>query len=374
MDLDKARYVLEGVAGYYIDHNSFSPELPQNSSDPNTALPHILFNFWYPPEEQKAEKYFRELQNRFQGDKCPIGAGVFVRPAGDVLAEKDYEYDPEGLEGFFEAAIKTDMPVWINVSGIQWTEVCYKSSPLLRRLETKSENLMWLKDGNQVPTKLQPPADILPGFLRGRFGFDGNGVTYFDYQAPEVQEYHERNLAQMAEVVSDFAGSYPKLFLAITTGNETDGPGQWIIRNRQVRGHEGGEGVVRERLERDVQIYQEAGLSHIYTNQSVADAETRWSPLSTANIEGANIGVTAWGLGNEALYMETAMLAWQKRKTWAVPVMNPRSLDYESCTDELGRAIFWKPDAVGIYNWWPHFWGYGVRGLPLQNAIRSFTR
>ena len=372
MELERLAYTARGALSYYMDQKPDAyPVKPQYDQKRNT---HIVFTFWKAPEYPQAKMLMRELQARFKGDGLPIGVGLFTRPMGDVTAEKkrDFAYDPQGLNDFLQAAVDTDMPVFINTSGMQWTEVAYKGSPLLRHLEERGPNWMKLEDGSRVKRKLQPPGTL----LRGLFGSDSNGVLYLSPGSPEVKYYRERNLAQMAEAIKPFSDQYPDLFLGVSTENEVDYPGKWITGGKKLAAadEERKKWDVRNVLKRNIKIFQDAGLPNIYTNQSVEDAVNRGSPLGTAALEGSNIGITTWRRGNMKLYNQTQSLAGGAGIKWALVVSNPLSLsEYENFW-ELQQAIYCRPAFIGLYNWWPHFWGYSIRGMPIERAVRSFTK
>lgn len=305
----------------------------------------------------------------------PIGAGLFTRPMGDVSEGIDYAYKPEKINKFLKAAVETQMPVFFITSGMHWTEVCYRESPLLRMLEAREDCLMRFVDGTRVPRKLQPPGD----YLHGHFGSDKNGVLYLSHHSLSVKMYRERNLAQMAAVVAEFADHHPNLFLGISPENEVDYPGEWITGGRKV--DDGADLSSRQRtvtrvLRRNVEIFLDAGIpkDKIYTNQSVEDEESRASPLSTADIPDSNIGITVWRTGNFKLYNQARNLADERGKRWALVLTNPLSLNPKVNAAELGAAIDCGPDIIGLYNWWPHFWGYSIRGMPLAKAVETFTR
>lgn len=373
MKLERLLYTAKGLVSYALDGRS---ERNLNFSQPHfRGKPHIVFTFWDAPEYGQSVTLMRELRHRFAGEGLPIGAGLFIRPMGDVLEGRDYAYDLAKLNSFLKAATYISTPVFIITSGMHWTEVSYKQSPLLRMLEDRDENLMKFEDGSRVLRKLQPPGN----FLHGHFGSDKNGVLYLSSHASEVRRYRERNLGQMAEVVAEFADHYPNLFLGISTENEVDYPGKWITGGKKVE--DGTDDAYRQRavmrvLRRNVEILLDAGIpkGKIFTNQSVEDAINRASPLATADIADSNIGITAWRTGNFDLYRQARNLAWERGKRWALVLTNPLSLNARVNADELRAAIEYDPDIIGLYNWWPHFWGYSIRGMPLAKAVETFTR
>ncbi len=374
MEFDRVAYTVLGAAKYSLDKLRRKPT-GSPRDNPQRENPHIVFTFWDAPTYPQSVALMYELHSKFGENGLPIGAGLFVRPMGDIKTEDDYSYDPTKLENFLRAAAYTYTPVFIITSGMHWTEVAYKKSPLLRMLEASDGNLMRYEDGTRVQRKLQPPG----GFLDGHFGSDRNGVLYLSQLAPEVKRYRERNLDQMAKVVGEFAGRYPNLFLGISTENEVDYPGKWITGGKKVDG--GADNTLRQFtiarvLRRNVEIFLDAGIpvTRIYTNQSVEDEENRASPLSTANIPDSNIGITAWRTGKFDLYRRARNLAQERGKRWALILTNPLSLDQRINAEELTAAIECGPDIIGLYNWWPHFWGYGIRGMPLEKAVQTFTR
>lgn len=375
MEIDRAIYTARGALAYHLDRGSSSPIYTKQDGKKG---PHIVFNFWYAPEYHKAKELLGDLKARFSGDGLPIGVGLFVRPMGDVIVGEDlfyYSYNPQGTLGFLEAAVESEMPIFINTCGMQWTEVAYAKSPLIRMLERRVKNQMRYEDGTRVQRKLQPPANYLPGaFLRSLFRADANGVVYFSNYVPLVQAYRERSLHLMAEAVAPFAKKHPELWLGISTENEVDFPGVWITGGKKLAVYGDREMEVKRVLKRNVEIFQEAGLARIYTNQSVEDAENRGSPLSTTVIDGSEVGITVWRTANHDLYRETQSLAQKYGRRWAIPIMNPLSLSYEANVRELKVAIDFGPDLIGVYCWWPHFWGYDIKGLPLERAIKSLTR
>ena len=372
MELERLTYTARGAASYFLDQR-----LDLLSYAPQPIIvrkPHIVFTFWKAPEYPQATILMRELQVRFEGDGLPIGVGLFTRPMGDVMTEKrrDFAYDPQGLNDFLQAAVDTDMPVFINTSGMQWTEVAYSRSPLLGKLEARAENLLRYSDGTRVKRKLQPPGDK----LHGLFGSDANGVLYLSPSAPEVRDYRERNLAQMAEAIKPFSDQHPDLFLGVSTENEVDSPGVWITGGKKLAAadEKSKKWDVINVLRRNIKIFQDAGLPNIYTNQSLEDAVNRASSLWTAASEGSNIGITTWRRGNMKLYSQTQVLAGGVGIKWALVVSNPLSLSEYANFWELQQAIYCRPAFIGLFNWWPHFWGYSVRGMPLEAAIKAFTR
>lgn len=349
-------------------------------------IPRFVFTYWdTPTSEEEVIFSMNDLHKRFRG--LPIGVGLLVRPMGDVVPTRDYAYNPSKLNTFLEAAQTTSTPVFIITSGMHWTEVAYSKSPLLRMLEQNSENLMKYKDGSRVQRKLQPPGN----YLRGYFGSDGNGVLYLSHYAEEVVKYRERNLFQLAKAVKPFADERPNLFEGISVENEVDFPSNWITKGKLVdvglphklsdkpdANSETFENLkiraVRDILQKNVDIFRKAGLTKIYTNQSFEDAENRGSPLSTADIEGSNIGITAWRTGNQKLYRDIGGWARYKNKNWALVISNPLSLDTATNINELRAAIDCQPDIIGLYNWYPHFWGYGIRGMTLEKALKSLAQ
>lgn len=378
-NLEKAEYMFIGAVADKLDLNRrFHHPFHVEPVRPKTR---ILFTFWYAPEYKIAKSLLEDLGDRFLGNGLEIGVGLFTRPMGDVQGE-DFDYDSGGLEEFCEAAIRTSMPVAFYTSGYQWTEVAYKKSPLLAKLEERDENLLKFKDGTRVPRKLQPPAQYIPGFLRGPLGLDQNGVLYLNPNSSEFMDYRYRNLSQYASRVAQFfAKDYPDLYLGISTENEIDYPGFWITKGREVDVGEHNEKTdyafkynkVVSILQREVDIFKEAGLTNIYTNQSVEDAKNRASPLATADIPGANIGITAWRRGNRELFVRANTLAKQRNKKWALQVTNPSSLDYVDCDKEFLCMLQNDPAFIGFYNWWPHFPRYGIKGLALERVIRDHT-
>lgn len=349
-------------------------------------LPRFVFTYWNTPSlEDETILSMNDLHSRFEG--LPIGAGLFVRPMGDVVPEEDYVYNPRKLNRFLEAADTTSTPVFIITSGMHWTEVANSKSPLLRMLEQKDENLMKYQDGSRVQRKLQPPGNL----LRGCLGSDRNGVLYLSPFAKDVVKYRARNLYQLANAIKPFADEHPDIFLGISVENEVDFPGNWITKGKEVQGgwHNSctdpeaeteipfesiKSNAVRHILQQNVDIFRSAGLTKIYTNQSFEDAENRGSPLSTADIEGSNIGITTWRTGNQDLYNIVCGWAKYKDKNWALVISNPLSLDISKNIQELKDAIQYKPTIIGLYNWYPHFWGYGIRGMALEKALKSLAR
>lgn len=368
MAFERLHYTARGAVSYLKDYSQRTCQLSTRIPhfEEKGDLPTIVFTFWYPPSPIQAKYLMNELHRKFKDCKLPIGVGLFTRPMGDVKKSiyDDHDYDSTGLTNFLEAAVETSTPVFINTSGMQWTEVAYQQSPLLQMLESRPENLMMLSNGKRVQRKLQPPGNL----LRGRLGSDPNGVLYLSPHANEVKDYRYRNLFQMAAAIYPFADKHPELFLGISTENETDYPGSWITGNETVEEtHQ--IAVVKNLLRANIRTFQKAGLTKIYTNQSVEDASHRASPLETADIPESQIGITAWRTGNEALYKQTAEMAQKANKDWALVITNPLSLNQETNIQAIQSALKFNPRFIGLYNWWPHFWGYGIRGLALEKAI-----
>lgn len=373
--LHRMAYTGVGYAAHYLDEMRVKPPITSNSS--NQEGPHILFTFWDAPGYRKSRELMEELQGKFGGSGLPIGIGLFVRPWANVLSRSiDYVYDRNHNTGFKEAAAETKTPVLFIAAGMQWNEVTYPKSPLLQKLEERDENLMRYADGTRVQRVFQPPSDKLPSALRGLFGTDKNGVVYLDYNAPEVEHYREKNLRLVAKDIQDFARNYPGLYLGACVENEVDFPGTWVTGDREleVGSQEDRIEIVREVLETNVRIFKEAGLTNIYTNQSIEDAENRGSPLSTAFIEGANVGITTWKTGNISTFNQAAELAKQHGVNWALPITNPLSFTEHANLVELTNAKLFNPKFIGFYNWWPHFPGYGVRGMVLEKVIKALTK
>lgn len=376
MGLERIPYTIRGAVSYALDLSNLQRRGNSGESPYKyRGVPHIVFTFWDAPEYVETTKLMSELRYRFRGEGLPIGAGLFTRPMGDVLAGRDYAYDPRKLNMFLKAAADTRTPVFIITSGMHWSEVSYKQSPLLRMLEKGDDRVMKFEDGSRVPRKLQPPGN----YLRGYFGSDKNGVLYLSHDSPGVKLYRERNLRQMADAVTEFTRRHPNLFLGISTENEVDYPGEWITGGKKV--DDGADGAYRQRtvmrvLRRNVEILLDAGIpkAKIFTNQSVEDGINRASPLATADIADSNIGITTWRTGNFDLYRQARNLAWERGKRWALVLTNPLSLNARVNADELRAAIAYYPDIIGLYNWWPHFWGYSIRGMPLAKAVETFTR
>lgn len=374
MKLERILYTIRGPASYALDLRNHQRS-GDSSASPYRIKPHIVFTFWDAPEYTEAFKLMGELRHRFGGEGLPIGAGLFTRPMGDVSVGRDYAYDPRKLNMFLKAAAVTRTPASIITGGMHWTESTYAESPLLRMLEAREDCLMRFVDGTRVPRKLQPPG----GYLRGYFGSDKNGVLYLSHNSWAVKMYRERNLGQMATVVAEFARNYPYLFLGISTENEVDYPGEWITGGKKIDDDadwEFRQRTVMRVLRRNVEIFLDAGIpkNKIYTNQSVEDEENRASPLATADIPDSNIGITTWRTGNFKLYRQAKNLAEERGKRWALVLTNPLSLNSRVNAEELRAAIDCGPDIIGLYNWWPHFWGYGIRGMPLVKAVESFTK
>lgn len=373
MGLERLHYTAQGFVSYALDRVGNRRRRWDSSESPYKEKPHIVFTFWDAPEYRQTSELMGELQLRFGGEGLPIGVGLFTRPMGDVLEGDDYAYDPTKLNRFLKAAVYHLIPVFIITSGMHWTEVAHGKSPLLGMLEGRNENLMQFEDGSRVQRKLQPPGN----FLHGHFGSDRNGVLYLSHHSPKVKYYRERNLGQMAKVVGSFADRYSNLFLGISTENEVDYPGKWITGGKKVKG--GIDNIYRQLtiarvLRRNVEIFLDSGIPKIYTNQSVEDEVNRASPLSTTDIPDSNIGITAWRTGNGDLYRRARDLARERGKRWALVLTNPLSLNQRVNVEELTAAIECGSEIIGLYNWWPHFWGYSIRGMPLAKVIQTFTR
>lgn len=370
MGLERALYTAAGAFASVVPFEQESSDLT-----PKYALgdkPHIVFSFWDVPSEKKTGSLFVELKRKFEGNGLPIGVGLFTRPMGDVH-EVDNRYNPEKLQRFLDVCVNTNMPVFINTSGMHWTDVAYQRSSLIHMLEQNPKNLLYYTDGTRVQRKVQPPGNI----LKGLFGSDRNGVVYFSPFASEVNDYHSRNLFDMAQTMRAFQEDNPQLYLGTSTPNEIDVPGNWITGGKSIdwsQSHGSVERIVYEQVSQSVAILTEAGLTNIYTNQSLEDGVARGSTLHTADVAGSNIGITAWKTGNEQLFAVTEDLARKKNKNWALAITNPLSLDVNTNIQALQAALRHNPTFIGIYNWWPHFWGYGVRGMPLEAAIKVFTK
>lgn len=380
----------------------------------DSSKTYILFSFWYAPRYEETRRRFLELKSRFaiSGDTVSIGASCFVRTMADVKSvEHDYGFDGSGLEGFLRAAQDTNMPVFIIPSGIQWSEVVYNKSPLIEMLERDSKNCMFFNDNTKVPRRYQPPADI--GLIRKLGIGDSNGVVYLSMYSPQVVKYQERNLKEMANIVADFSQGRPDLFIGVCVENEVDFPGEWVGGDRfadygfyavhefrkyvEKRFKEYWEGLepprvfdpndkfwkelwqpfrvdsVITRIKASVDILKSAGITadKIYTHQSVEDAYKRASPLETADIEHSQIGIASWRTGNSELFDDVNELAKSKQKKWALLAFNPLS-DYTGCYQELEDAYENGAHIINAYNWWPHFLGYGIRGMPFERAIEDF--
>ena len=363
--LDRALYTIEGAFNYHLDslrNKRLAGRTPGQTLVGGNKT-QLFFHFWYVPDsKEETKRLMNELQVRFASCTLPIGASVFVRPKGDVNPNDDYSYDSRKLEYFLGVAKKMGMQVGIVTSGMHWTEVAYYKSPLIRMLEQDSANLMYLEDEISVPRKFQPPGQLLRGFL----GSDRNGVVYLSPDSEQVRHYRERNLAQMAQLV----GTHPEQVRYITTENEVDLPGTWIIGERKVIEPELS---VEEILQQNVGIFHEAGIPPeiIYTCQSIEDPETRSSNLPTTNIPGSQIGITIWRTGNGEDYKRVAELAGSQNKNWALVVTNPLSRRIDVNLAEINATLEHSPSFIGFYNWWPHFWGYGIRGMALEEAIKS---
>lgn len=439
---NRAVYTGVGFLRHYLDEvlrpkprDSELRDLAPIQNHYDESKTYVLFIFGYAPPYEKAERLFLELKSRFvvSGDIALIGASCSVRTMADVKgAEEDYRFDGKSLEGFLEAAEETNMPVFIISSGIQWSEVVYNKSPLIKMLESDLDNCMLFNDGKRVPRRLQPPADIpVIGKIIGKSGLgDRNGVVYLSMHSPQVLKYQERNLREMADIVADFNKKNPDLLIGVSVENEVDFPGTWIRKDRfadygfyAVRAFrnyvekrfdgnwkrfceefpgpsskctdfralepprvykEGDEfwedlwqsfrvDSVINRVKASVDILRSAGIpsNKIYTHQSVEDAYKRASPLETADIDGSQIGVACWRTGNSELFARVNELAKSKQKKWALLTFNPLS-DYQGCCQELEFALANNVHIINAYNWWPHFLGYGVRGMPFEKALKDF--
>ena len=372
--LHRLAYTAVGFAAHHLDEMRVKTPPPKQQST-HSEGPHILFTFWDAPSYERSKVLLDELQGKFAGNGLDIGAALFVRHMGNVGREPKYEYDKNHIWGFCNAAVDTGTKVFFITSGTHWTEVVAQPSPLLRMLEGEDDNLMKYDDGTRIPRVLQPPSNYLPKPLRGMFGTDRNGVLYLSHHSPEVETYDERNLRLLAESVKVFANLHPELYLGISIKNEVDYPGHWITRGKKLEDEDLDRvEVVKGVLAKNVEIFRDVGLTNIYTNQSVEDAENRGSPLSTAFIEGANVGITTWRTGNINTYHQAAELAMEHSVDWALPICNPLAFTLDANLFELVSAVHLNPKFIGVYNWWPHFTGYGVRGMALEQALRNLTR
>lgn len=388
--VQRAAYTAKGAINYHIDRRE---TFDNPKSQPRKKGPHVIFNFWYAPPYQKSRELMEELLGRFAGNGLPIGVGLFIRPMGDVKPN-GFDYDPESMQGFLQAAHELSLPTVLQTSGDHWTEVAYKVSPLIRMLEADSNNLMQYINGSRVQRKLQPPGSV----LKGRFGSDFNGVVYFSYHSAEVAHYRERNLGQAARAAAEIDSKYTDLLLAMSIEQERDYPGIWIT-GRKKAGQAGyelpsrqafakaqvgrnltfaefKEETVRRVMRADVEILRRAGISgeKIYTNQSVEDSVNRASPITTADIPNSNGGITTWGLGNGDLYREMKKMAVRRGKKWALMVTNSLSFSESANREELESVLRYDPEFIGGYCWEPHFPGYVIRGMAFERAIKSRTR
>lgn len=388
-EIDRGIYTVVGAGAYGLDQLRWIYTAGPRSTSHKEG-PRIGFIFWDAPDFSESVRLLNELHYKFDGTGLEIAAGLNLTPWGTVSGEdKNFRYDTRGINRFGEACVVTNTKLYYINSGMQWNDVSHPKSPLLEKLESRDENRMKYEDGSPVQRVLQPPSNRLPKRFQGMFGSDKNGVLYLSYHAPEVRDYREQNLHGVAEAIASFAKAHHDLYLGTCLENEVDFPGAWIAgdkttdwgefarRERERRGLDLGEfnlATVQEVLETNVRIFAEHGVTKLYTNQSIEDAEHRSSPLSTALVEGANVGVTAWRMGNRELYVGASELAKANGRRWALPIFNPLSLIDVDIITEFQRILSYQPDLIGIYNWWPHFPGYGVRGLPLEGVVKAYTR
>ncbi|MFH1399506.1 MAG: hypothetical protein ABIG95_05335 [Candidatus Woesearchaeota archaeon] len=274
--------------------------------------------------------------------------------------------------------------------------------------------------------------------LAGRWPYsvDQNGVQYFSLWSDEVNRVHARNLGQLAEVVARFFEERPDLAVAISTPNERSFPGRWEIGDHtadygvhaihafrdyvrslfqndwlefetefpDMVGIQAGfhavepprvfdpsskiwmlwqefrEYSVTQAVQIDVNVLLEAGIpselvyTHQSCNQAYADPYRRASPLKTAAVDGANIGMVSWGLGNTDFYNNVAALAVDESKQWGLFASNPLSLSRKACYNELRAAVDNGAHVIVVYNYGPErspFLGYGVLGMPVMSAMQQ---
>ncbi len=404
--LDRGVFAVRGALSYYLSGLSGSGVHSSNHPVAEGSRPiYILPSFWYAPDKRTAARELREMKMRLGegNDRFRLGVSVFVRHMGDV-AGNDFHYGPSSLEGFFEACISERVPVFINPSGVQWTEVAYRESPLIKKLMQSNENRVMLKDseGNIFPA----PRKRQPGFQ------DKNGLSYLCMYSPEVQHYWNRNLAELAGVVSSFASQNPGLFVGMSTENEKDLPGKWAggrvlgsdynsdYNSHFVSAHHsaqyGGNDIswngfrvfsVRLRNILSANILRAAGIpkERIYTHISTEDAETRASPLEVGIVGSAgNLGVVWWGAGkfpsdSLAAAKSAAVGAGNSFGTpycqgFGILAANPLSFSPAASRIFLEEAVQLGANPIVLYCWWPHFVGYGIKGLPLESAVRDLLR
>ncbi len=369
-----------------------------NDDDPVYILP----AFWHAPDRKTAARELQGMKRRLGvgNGGFRLGVSVFVRHMGDV-AGKDFHYDASSLETFLDVCVHEGTPVFINTSGVHWTEVAYHESPLIQMLMQDNGNRVMLKvaDDKFIPA----PRTRQPGFQ------DRNGLSYLCMYSPEVNHYWNRNLRQLADVVSAFSSQYPNLFVGMSTENETDLPGEWaggrllgsdynsdynrhFVSAYNAAQHEGnnisrnGFRVFSVRLRNilSANILFAAGIPRekIYTHVSTEDAENRASPLEVGIVGSAgNLGIVWWGAGHfppdslaaakSAAVGAGSEYGMMSCKGFGILASNPLSFSRGASMAFLNEAVSLGANPIVPYCWWPYFTGYGIKGLPFERAARE---
>ncbi|MBI2574978.1 hypothetical protein HYV82_03780 [Candidatus Woesearchaeota archaeon] len=406
--LDRLVFSAVGAAAYYASGLVRREVADSNSGQAGgrgDSPAYILPAFWYAPDRKAAVREIQDMK-RLLGEgngRFRLGVSVFVRHMGDV-AGKDFHYDPSSLEAFLDVCVNEGTPVFINTGGVQWTEVAYRESPLIQKLMQSPENRVILKDGegNVFPA----PRKRQPGFQ------DRNGLSYLCMYSPEVQHYWNRNLSELADVVSAFSSQYPGLFVGMSTENETDLPGKWAggrvlgsdynsdYNRHFVSAYKAASCEGNNISQNDFRVFSvrlrnilsanmllAAGIpkNRIYTHISTEDAETRASPLEVGIVGSAgNLGVVWWGAG----HFPSGSLAAAKNSAvgagngFGVPycqgfgilASNPLSFSPAASRAFLEEAIRLCANPIVPYCWWPYFTGYGIKGLPFESALREVLK
>ncbi len=389
--LDTALFTASG----FLAHHLSIPQLlnvPEYQFQDNNPT-YILTAFWDIPKDETLRKELDEIKHRFGigNEHYRSGVAVFVRTFGDVRG-KNHDFDSEKLERFINTCIQMNTPFFIITSGIQWTEVCFGTSPLMQKLRQNPSNLLKLSDGSSINGRRQPGLQ------------DRNGLTYFCMYSQEVIDYWDKNLRQMAEVVAKY--SQHTLFRGICNEQETDMPGNWAAKGRDsdynpdfIAAYSrflNGFGnslnhseaairdmwdkfkvyTVRNRIESSAKIIAEAGVpkSKIFTHISTEDEKMRGSPLETGIVENAgNLGTVWWG-GHFTIndMVNASEYACDNNKGWGILASNPRSLDPSVSKTFLEASVFLGANPIVLYcGGDKHFVGYGLKGLPIEDVVRE---
>jgi len=183
-----------------------------NITDPNFGV-FIGFDNAVDRSHEENLQSMKEFKQTFGvgGENIRVGFTEMIRPiAEDAYGyEKDYRLNPERLNKIFQLSVETNTPFAIILLATQ-SGSGRGGGDLLDYLKQSPENVMWYAD------------DTVSSDL-------GDGYEDFTFLSlspytEQVWYYRERNIREVAILLSQFNDEYPDLFAGITTSAESSFP------------------------------------------------------------------------------------------------------------------------------------------------------